>query len=46
MVNGAIFAVVFLVTGSLTASVLIHLGYNLASFHVYSDYTRDVVTLP
>jgi membrane protease YdiL (CAAX protease family) len=46
MVNSAIFAVVFLVTGSLTASVLIHLGYNLASFHVYSDYTRDVVTLP
>lgn len=45
-VDGAIFAVVFVATGSLAASVLIHLGYNLASFHVYSDYTRDVVTLP
>lgn len=46
MVNGAIFAVVFLVTGSLAASVLAHLGYNLASFHVFSDYSRDVATLP
>lgn len=45
-VNGATFAVAFLVTGSLAASVLLHLGYNLASFHVFSDYERDVATLP
>ncbi|WP_276299183.1 CPBP family intramembrane glutamic endopeptidase [Halorussus lipolyticus] len=44
--DGAVFAVVFVATGSLTASVLTHLGYNLASFHVFADYDRDVTTLP
>jgi hypothetical protein len=44
--DGAVFAVVFVATGSLAASVLTHLGYNLASFHVFADYARDVTALP
>lgn len=44
--NGAVFAVLFVLTGSVTASALAHVGYNLASFHVFSDYSRDVAVLP
>ncbi|UPW02056.1 CPBP family intramembrane metalloprotease [Halorussus gelatinilyticus] len=44
--NGIVFASVFVVTGSVTATILVHLGYNLASFHVFSDYSEDLAALP
>ena len=43
-VDGMIYALVFSVTGSLWASTLMHVGYNVASVYVIADY-RDVPVL-
>lgn len=37
-VNGALYALVFLATGSVLTTVAVHVGYNVASFHVLADY--------
>lgn len=37
-VNGVLYGLLFLATGSVLASFAVHMGYNLASFHVLANY--------